>query len=126
VHFVLGIAVITALAGLGGLYSVMSPKLSAFGRISFGFVLLANVLLAGVMLFFEATLLPALSRNRSSYRPGWIPARLRLSGIPGVRNKDIFPMEGPWRNPFHIEDEAFESVHLPLFSGEDVSHHIVI
>lgn len=63
VHILLGIAVITGLAGLGGLYTVMGPKLSVFGRVSFGIAMLASVLLAGVMFFFEATLLPALSRD---------------------------------------------------------------
>jgi hypothetical protein len=68
VHILLGIAAIAALAGLGGLYSVMGPKLSTFGRVSFGLALLGTVLLAGVMLFFEATLLPALSRD-PAYQP---------------------------------------------------------
>jgi hypothetical protein len=68
VHLLLGISVIIGLAGLGGLYTVISPKLSAFGRTSFGVVLLANVLMTGVMLFFEAALLPALSRD-PAYEP---------------------------------------------------------
>lgn len=68
VHILLGIAAIAAVAGLGGLYTVMSSKLSVFGRVSFGLALLGTVLLVGVMLFFEATLLPALSRD-AAYQP---------------------------------------------------------
>jgi hypothetical protein len=68
VHILLGIATIAVLAGLGGLYTIMSPKLSVFGRVSFGLTLLGTVLLTGVMLFFEATLLPALSSD-PVYKP---------------------------------------------------------
>ena len=68
VHILLGIAALAGLAGLGGLYFVMNAKLSTFGRVSFGLSLLGTVLLVGVLLFFEATLLPVLARD-PAYQP---------------------------------------------------------
>lgn len=78
VHILLGIAAIAGLAGLGGLYSIMSAKLSTFGRVSFGLSLLGTVLLAGVLFFFEATLLPVLARD-----PAYLPL---LSGTGSIMN----------------------------------------
>lgn len=63
VHIVLGLSALFGLVGLAGLFSLMSLILPAFGKAVFGLAMLGNLLLTGIMLFVEASVLPVLARD---------------------------------------------------------------
>ena len=46
----------------------MSLNITPFGRVAFGLAMLANILLTGVMLFVEVTIVPVLARD-PAYSP---------------------------------------------------------
>jgi hypothetical protein len=61
----LGFSTLFGLIGLAGLFAVMNLKMRPFGRAGFALAMLGNVLLTGIMFFFEASVLPFLARNPS-------------------------------------------------------------
>lgn len=63
VHVLLGIAALIAILGLAGLYAPLRTKMTFFGQAAFGLAVLGNILIAGLMFFVEATLVPVLSRD---------------------------------------------------------------
>lgn len=65
VHVLLGFSALIGLSGLAGLFAVMNLKMRPFGRAGFALAMLGNILLAGIMFFFEATVLPVLARDPS-------------------------------------------------------------
>lgn len=67
-HFLLGGAALLGLFGLAGLYSIMRAKIIVFGQWAFFLAILGNILIAGLMFFFEATIVPVLAID-PAYRP---------------------------------------------------------
>jgi hypothetical protein len=63
VHILFGIAALLGIAGLGAFYHVLGSRISAIGHVAFILALLGNILLAGLMFFVEATIIPVLSAH---------------------------------------------------------------
>lgn len=63
VHIFFGIAALLSIAGLGALYRALGSRVSVIGHAAFVLALLGNVLLAGLMFFVEATIIPVLAGN---------------------------------------------------------------
>ncbi len=68
VHVLLGLSALVGLAGLIVFYGAMSPKTTVVGHIAFWFVIVGTVLIAGMMLFVEAGVVPVLASN-PAYEP---------------------------------------------------------
>lgn len=83
VHIVLGFSTLLGLAGLVGLFTVMNPKLTAFGKAAFGLAVLGNLLLTGLMFFVEASVLPVLARD-PAYQPLLSPSGPLMTGALGT------------------------------------------
>src|SRR5271169_2012777 len=66
VHILFGVSALFGIAGLGVFYRVLSSRISTFGHVAFVLALLGNILLAGLMFFVEATIIPVLTA-RSEY-----------------------------------------------------------
>lgn len=64
VHIIMGFSTLFGFAGLAALLAVMNLNIRPFGRTAFGLALLGNLLLTGIMFFFEASVLPVLARNQ--------------------------------------------------------------
>lgn len=82
VHVLLGIAALLGIFGLAGLYSPMRVKMSRFGQAAFGAAILGNVLMAGLMFFINAGLLPVLAGN-PLYQPLLSEGSPLMSGFLG-------------------------------------------
>lgn len=67
-HVLLGVSALASVVGLAGLFSVMIRTMSNFGRAAFGLAILGNILMLGMMLFVETTLVPVLSHD-PAYQP---------------------------------------------------------
>lgn len=63
VHILLGLSAFFGLIGLAQLFSIMSLRLSPWGKAAFGLAMLGNLLLTGIMLFVDASVLPVLARD---------------------------------------------------------------
>lgn len=68
VHMMFGMSALAGLAGLIMLYGAMSPKITALGHAAFWFTIVGTALLAGVMFFVEAAIVPVLARS-TDYEP---------------------------------------------------------
>ncbi len=68
VHIMMGFSTLFGFAGLAALLAVMNINISSFGRAAFGLAMLGNLLLTGIMFFFEATVLPVIARS-PEYQP---------------------------------------------------------
>lgn len=63
VHILFGISALFGAAGLVILYRAMGFRIPAIGHLAFVLALLGNILLAGLMFFVEATIIPVLAAH---------------------------------------------------------------
>jgi len=63
IHVMFGISALFAIAGLGVFYRVLGSRITTIGHMAFVLALLGNILLAGLMLFVEATIIPVLAAH---------------------------------------------------------------
>ncbi len=63
VHVLLGMSALVGLAGLIMFYNALNPKTKVVGHIAFWFAMAGSALMAGLMFFAEAAIVPVLAGN---------------------------------------------------------------
>jgi hypothetical protein len=83
VHVLLGMSALVGLAGLIVFYGAMNPKTTMVGHIAFWFAIVGTVLMAGLMLFVEAAIVPVLASS-PAYEPLLSMPGPLIAGVFGV------------------------------------------
>ncbi len=83
VHVLLGLSALAGLAGLIVFYVAMSPETTVLGHVAMWFAMVGTVLMAGLMLFVEAAIVPVLASS-PAYEPLLSTSGPLTAGVLGI------------------------------------------
>ena len=83
VHVLIGISALVGVAGLIVFYGAMSPKTTVVGHVAFWFAIMGTVLMAGLMFFVEAAIVPVFAGS-PAYEPLLSISGPLMAGVFGV------------------------------------------
>ncbi len=83
VHVLLGMSALVGLAGLIVFYGVMTPETAVLGHVAIWFAVVGTALMAGLMLFVEAAIIPVLAIS-PAYEPLLSTAGPLTAGVLGI------------------------------------------